>query len=114
VSLGRFKNCKPLNLKPLRHHGVEDEFTLQAGLQSRFPNNLRIGFPESVPRRTSSVRRKPAGRPDAAKIGRSTKTGLLLHVYEEEHEAQECVKEQLHRRPDRPGGLSYLNCKPTR
>jgi hypothetical protein len=26
VSLGRFKNCKPLNLKPLRHHGVEDEF----------------------------------------------------------------------------------------
>jgi hypothetical protein len=25
VSLGRFKNCKPLNLKPLRHHDVEDK-----------------------------------------------------------------------------------------
>jgi hypothetical protein len=34
VSLGRFKNCKPLNLKPLRDHGVEDEpcVLLRAGL----------------------------------------------------------------------------------
>ena len=44
VSLGRFKNCKPLNLKPLRHHGVEDELGYSQGSFPQFKGSPAYRF----------------------------------------------------------------------